>query len=169
MRDSGPLEGVGKGYLGGIVMAKLRPEVDLLDGIKEMARRENIQAGVIVSAVGALKRATFRNIKILPLNMKIADQHRLYLDLEQPMELVSLTGWIANKEGDNPEVHAHFSASTVIEDRIVTLGGHLTPGTVTSIKVVIGIGVIEGMNISVDVDNKTNQIDLKLASKEEGV
>jgi hypothetical protein len=35
--------------------------------------------------------------------------------------------------------------------------------------VVIGIGVIEGMNVSADVDNKTNQIDLKLPSAEEGI
>ena len=101
-----------------------------------LAKREGVRTGVILSAVGALKKATFRNLKILPPDLKIEKQHRLYLELEQPMEIVSLTGWIATKEDGEIEVHAHFSASTVMEDKIVTLGGHLTPGTLTSVKVV---------------------------------
>ena len=36
-----------------------------------------------------------------------------------------------------------FPILTVIDSKIVTLGGHLSPGTITSIKVVIMIGVIE--------------------------
>ena len=102
---------------------------------------------MILSGIGALKKATFRNLKILPPDLKVERQHRLYLELEQPMEIVSLTGWIAAKEDGQAEIHAHFSASTVIEDKVVTLGGHLIPGTLTSVKVVVVIGVIEEGNI----------------------
>jgi len=108
------LEGVGTGRIQRIVMGKLKVDVDLLKGIEELVRREKIHTGVILSAVGALKKATFRNLKVLPSDFKVHTHHRLYLDLEQPMEIVSLTGWIAPLEDGTPELHAHFSAYTVM-------------------------------------------------------
>ena len=156
------LEGIGKGRIDRIVMGKLKMDIDLLEGIKELAKKEKIQTGVILSAVGALKKATFRNLKVLPPDLKVEKRHRLYLELEQPMEIVSLTGWIATREDGEAEVHAHFSASTVIQDRVTTLGGHLTPGIITSIKVVIVIGVIEDTNIQAGLDPRINQIDVRL-------
>jgi predicted DNA-binding protein with PD1-like motif len=156
------LEGVGTGRIQRIVMGKLKVDVDLLKGIEELVRREKIHTGVILSAVGALKKATFRNLKVLPSDFKVHTHHRLYLDLEQPMEVVSLTGWIAPLEDGTPELHAHFSASTVMGDTVVTLGGHLTPGTITSIKVVVVIGVIEESNIKASIDPRLNQTDVKL-------
>jgi predicted DNA-binding protein with PD1-like motif len=156
------LEGIGKGRIDRIVMGKLRMDIDLLGGIHELAKKEKVQTGIILSAVGALKKATFRNLKVLPPDLKVEKRHRLYLELEQPMEIVSLTGWIATREDGEAEVHAHFSASTVIQDRVTTLGGHLTPGIITSIKVVIVIGVIEDTNIQAGLDPRINQIDVRL-------
>ncbi len=80
------------------------------------------------------------------------------------MEIVSLAGWMATKEDGDLETHAHFSASTVIQDQVVTLGGHLTPGIITSIKVVVVIGVIEESNIRAGLDPRINQLDVKLPS-----
>jgi predicted DNA-binding protein with PD1-like motif len=145
-----------------IVMGKLGIDIDLLEGIKELAKKEKVQTGIILSAVGALKKAIFRNLRVLPSDLKIEKHHRLYFELEQPMEIVSLTGWMATKEDRDLEVHAHFSASTVIQDQIITLGGHLTPGIITSIKVVVVIGVIEESNIKVGLDPRINQTDVKL-------
>jgi predicted DNA-binding protein with PD1-like motif len=157
------LEGIGKGRIDRIVMGKLRMNIDLLQGIEELVKTEGVRTGVILSGVGALKKATFRNLKVLPPDFKIENHHRLYLILEQPMEIVSLTGWIATGEEGGAEVHAHFSASTVMEDRVVTLGGHLVPGTLTSIKVVIAIGVVEETNIRAGLDPRINQIDVKFS------
>jgi predicted DNA-binding protein with PD1-like motif len=158
------LEGIGRGRMDRIVMGKLGMDVDVLEGIQELVKREGIQTGVILSAIGALRKATFRNLKILPPDLKVEKHHRLYLELEQPMEIVSLTGWMATKEDGEIEVHAHFSASTVIEDKIVTLRGHLIPGTLTSVKVVIVIGVIEDSNIKAGLDPRINQIDVKFSA-----
>jgi len=156
------LEGIGRGRMNRIVIGKLGIDVDLLEGIRELVIREGVHTGVILSAIGALRKATFRNLKTLPPDLKVEKHHRFYLELEQPMEIVSLTGWIAKKEDGEIEVHAHFSASTVMEDKIVTLGGHLIPGTLTSVKVVIIIGVIEDSNIRTDLDPRINQIDVRL-------
>ncbi|MFB3886378.1 MAG: PPC domain-containing DNA-binding protein [Thermodesulfobacteriota bacterium] len=154
------LEGIGKGRLDRMVMGKLGMEMDLLEGIRETVKKGKIRTGVFLSAVGALKKAVFRNLRTLPPNLKVEDRHRLYLELEQPLEIVSLTGWVATKEDGEIEIHAHFSASTVMEDRIVTLGGHLTPGTITSVKVVIAIGVIEDTSIKAGLDPRINQMDV---------
>jgi predicted DNA-binding protein with PD1-like motif len=116
------LEGTGRGQMNRIVMGKLKLDVDLLEGIKELAKRERVQTGVILSAVGALKKAIFRNLKVLPPDLKVEEHHRIYLELEQPMEIVSLTGWMGIKEDGEVEVHAHLSASTVIQDQVTTLG-----------------------------------------------
>jgi predicted DNA-binding protein with PD1-like motif len=156
------LEGIGRGRMNRIVMGKLGMDIDLLQGIEELVKREGVRTGVILSGIGALKKATFRNLKVLPPDFKIEKHHRLYLELEQPMEIVSLTGWMATREDGEVEVHAHFSASTVVEDKVVTLGGHLISGTLTSVKVVIVIGVVEETNIKAGLDPRINQIDVRL-------
>jgi predicted DNA-binding protein with PD1-like motif len=156
------LEGIGRGQMNRIVMGKLGVDIDLLQGIEELVKREGVRTGVILSGIGALKKATFRNLKILPPDLKVEKHHRLYLELEQPMEIVSLTGWMATREDGEVEVHAHFSASTVVEDNVVTLGGHLISGTLTSVKVVIVIGVVEETNIKAGLDPRINQIDVRL-------
>jgi predicted DNA-binding protein with PD1-like motif len=155
------LEGIGRGRMDRIIMAKLKMDIDLLEGIQELAKKEGVRTGVILSGVGALRKATFRNLKILPPDLKVEKHHRLYLEMEQPMEIVSLTGWMATKEDGDLEVHAHFSASTVMEDKVVTLGGHLIPGVITSVKVVVVIGVIEETNIRAGLDSRINQMDVK--------
>jgi predicted DNA-binding protein with PD1-like motif len=156
------LEGIGRGQMNRIVMGKLGMDIDLLQGIEELVKREGVRTGVILSGIGALKKATFRNLKILPPDLKVEKHHRLYLELEQPMEIVSLTGWMATREDGEVEVHAHFSASTVVEDNVVTLGGHLISGIITSLKVVVVIGVIEETNIKAGLDPRINQIDVRL-------
>lgn len=158
----GLLEGIGRGRMDRIVFGKLSTDADLLEGIVEVIKREGIRTGVILSGVGALKKANFRNVKSMPSDLKVEKHHRLYVELEQPLEIVSLTGWIATNEDDEVEIHAHFSASTVIDDKIVTLGGHLIPGTLTSIKVVVVIAAIEDTDIKSAMDSNINQIDVKL-------
>jgi predicted DNA-binding protein with PD1-like motif len=158
--DSKLLERTGSFQFSRIVMGKLKVGTDLLEGIKEIARQEKIRAGVILSGLGALSKGVFRNAKIMPPDYKMKDEYRVYLELEKTMELVSLPGWIATKENGDIEVHAHFTASLVLDDKIVTMGGHLTSGTIASIKVVIVIGVIEDSRIKAAVDPNINQSEI---------
>jgi len=156
------LEGIASGRLDRIVIGKVSMNTDLLGAILKIIKKERIRTGLILSVVGALREATFRNIKTMPADLKVEKKHRVYLKLSQQMELVSLTGWIATKQDGEPEVHAHFAVSTVIEDKVVTLGGHLTPGAITSIKVVVAIGVIEESDIKAVADPRIGQIDVKM-------
>ncbi len=154
------LERSGQFSIGRVVIGKLKIGVDLRQGILELVKKEGIRAGVFLSGIGALSKAVFRNVKIMPPDYKVQDKNRLYLELEQPLELVSLPGWIATQENGEPEVHAHFTASTVINEKIVTFGGHLTDGTITSIKCVVVIGVIEDPGIKAAIDPIVNQREL---------
>ena len=136
------LESIGSQRIERLVQFRVKPDADLLAAIQEAVEAEGIRAGVIVSGLGALKKAVFRNLRWFPESFPVTPQDRLYLELEQPMELVSLMGWVAPKKGGGVEIHAHFAASMVDGENIVTLGGHLTEGTVCGIKVVVAILVV---------------------------
>jgi predicted DNA-binding protein with PD1-like motif len=154
------LAGIGSQRADRMVQFRAKPGADLLAAIEEAIAAEGIRSGVIVSGLGALQKAVFRNLKWFPKNYPVTPQDRLYLDVQQPMELVSLMGWIAPQKNGGVEIHAHFSASMVEDDRIVTLGGHLTEGTVCGIKVVVAILVLADGSVYADEDGETKTYDI---------
>lgn len=155
------LEGIGTGKIECIVMGKLKIGVDLLEGIQEIAKAEKIKTGIILTGIGALQKAVFRNAKVIPADYKMKDEYRVFVEIDRPLELVSLNGWLATTAENELNVHAHFVTTTVIDGEMVTLGGHLIPGTITSIKNVVVIGVIADTNITAALDSKLDQIDVK--------
>jgi predicted DNA-binding protein with PD1-like motif len=93
------LESIGSQSIERLVQFRAKPDADLLAAIEEALEIEGIRAGVIVSGLGALKKAVFRNLKWFPETYPVRPSDRLYLEVEKPMELVSLMGWIAPKKG----------------------------------------------------------------------
>jgi predicted DNA-binding protein with PD1-like motif len=154
------IESIGSQNIERLVQFRVKPDGDLLKAIEEAVKAEGVRAGVIVSGLGALKKALFRNLKVFPKSYPVTPEDRLYLEVTTPMELVSLAGWIAPKTGGGVEVHAHFSASTVENDTVVTLGGHLTEGTVCGIKVVVAILVLAEGGVYADRDENTKSFDI---------
>jgi predicted DNA-binding protein with PD1-like motif len=154
------IEGSGFAQIQRLFQFRIKSDADLLQAISEAVSAEGIRAGVFVSGLGALKKAIFRNLKVFPEKYPVTDEERLYLEVTSPMELVSLTGWIAPNAGGGVEVHAHFAASTVQDETVVTMGGHLTEGTICGIKCVIAILVTEGGSFQSDYDKNTKSFDL---------
>jgi predicted DNA-binding protein with PD1-like motif len=154
------IECIGSQNFQKLTQFRAKPGADLLMAIKKAAKAEGIRAGVIVSGLGALKKAAFRNLKRFPESYPVTPEDRLYLEVERPMELVSLVGWIAPRNSGDVEVHAHFSVSTVENDKILTLGGHLTEGTMCGIKVVVSILVLTDDNVYADEDAATKSFDI---------
>lgn len=154
------IETIGSQKIERVVQLRVKPGSDLLTAIEQAVKEEKIQAGVIVSGLGALQKAIFRNLKRFPEQYPVTPEDRIYLEMERPMELVSLTGWIATKPDGEPEIHAHFSASTVEEDRVTTLGGHLTRSTICGIKVVVAILVVADESVRADRDEATKTYDV---------
>jgi predicted DNA-binding protein with PD1-like motif len=154
------LQEVGSCKIERIVQFRVAVGSDLLFAIEEAVARENISCGVIISGIGALRRAIFRNLKIFPMKFPVSKNDRIYLEITSPMEMVSLGGWIAEGEDGKPKIHAHFSASTVVDESVQTLGGHLTEGTIADIKVVVAIAVLESGGAMTVVDSVSKDIDI---------
>lgn len=145
-----------------IVHLRVRPGEDLLEALEEGVNRHNITSGVFLSGVGALSKAVFRNLRKMPKEFPVKPEDRLYYEIERPMELVSLTGWIGKRKDGMPEIHAHFTASAVEGEKIIALGGHLIKGTITSIKVVVAIGVFPPGVLRAELDELSKAYDLLL-------
>ncbi len=143
-----------------IVQFHVEAGADLLKAIEEAVRREKIKSGVFISGLGALSKGVFRNLIHFPKEYPVRDDNRLYLNLEAPLELVSLGGWVATKPDGTPEIHCHFSASTVAGDTVTTLGGHLTYGTIAGIKVVVAIAVLPDEAASAVYDEYSKSTDV---------
>ncbi|MDX9970377.1 MAG: DNA-binding protein [Candidatus Gracilibacteria bacterium] len=84
---------------------RLKPNQDLKASIENYVIEKNIKAGVILSAVGSLKKATIR----------LADE--TVKNFEGPFEIVSLIGTLS-PDG----CHLHISIS---DKNGLVLGGHL--------------------------------------------
>lgn len=154
---------IGSQAINRLVQFRAKPGSDLLSAIEEAAKVEGVRAGVIVSGLGALTKAVFRNLKRFPKSFPVTPDDRVYVEKEQPMELVSLTGWIASGQDGAIEVHSHFAASTVENGTITTLGGHLTKGTMCGIKVVVAIVALPDQSVFAGLDPTTRTPDIYCA------
>jgi len=141
------IEGISSGNFKRIVLARIPIGVDLLEAIYEVVRREKIQKGLFLMGIGALRKAVFRNLKVFPREYPVAPKDRIYFEVERPLEILSLTGYIVPRLNGEPHVHAHFSASAAMGDNIATYGGHLDKGTITFIKAAVAIGELEGVEM----------------------
>lgn len=150
----------GKSKLKDIIQIRLAEDKDLLTALYQAVKELKIESGVILSGVGALSSAVCRNLIRFPATFPITDQDRLFYELKQPLELTSLSGWIAPKKDGSTEIHAHFTVSGVIDGKVIGTGGHLTTGTTTSIKVVIAIGILESGACFADFAESSQQTDI---------
>ncbi len=99
------------------IIGRMSKGEDLLAALEACAREHGITLGE-VSAIGAVSQA-----RVGYYNQ--AERKYYFLDLDRPMEIVSLAGNISLKDGQ-PMVHAHVTLADY-EGR--ACGGHLAPGT----------------------------------------
>lgn len=88
---------------------RLKPQEDLFDSIENFVKQKNIQAGVILSAVGSLTHATLR----------LANRS-FYNEYEGHFEIVSMTGTVS--------VHGSHLHISISDGDGKTIGGHLVSG-----------------------------------------
>ena len=156
------IDQIGSQAIRRVMQFRARRGVSLLGAIEEAVQTEEIRAGVIISGLGALEKAVFRNLRHFPRQFPVRPADRLYLEVARPMELVSLTGWIAPQTDGGVEIHAHFAASLVEGDTVATLGGHLTHETLCGIKVVVAILEVSPESVAAREDPDTRTADLFL-------
>lgn len=130
-----------------LFIISINPGCDLLTVLEDFVKRENIKTGVILSGVGSLKYAKIRNLKHFPESFPVSDRDRLFKEINGPLEILSLTGNVAQKEDGEPMVHAHICLSYTKNGEVITLGGHLVRGCITYIKVEIVIAEFRNTKI----------------------
>jgi len=98
-----------------VVVVGLRPGELLLESLHEAIRKHDIRNGVVVSGIGTLRKCRMHYITHTDFPPK--DE---IFTLEDPLELLSVSGVIADGE---PHLHA-----VVLHGGSETYGGHLEPG-----------------------------------------
>jgi predicted DNA-binding protein with PD1-like motif len=99
------------------IMGRLAKGADLLGALEEQCRIHHITVGE-VWAIGAVTKARVGYYK-----QDI--QKYMFLDLNGPMEILTLIGNVSLKDGQ-PMVHAHVTLS---DEEGRAFGGHLAAGT----------------------------------------
>lgn len=148
------------GTLARVVVFRLAPGSDLLDGIRDAARNENIRTGVILSAAAFLQKAALRNVRELPRNFPITDEVRFVSNHDGPIEVVSLTGNVSERDGET-FVHAHIAVSLGHRDGVV-YGGHAVRGNIVFSTAEIVLAEIHGISMCREYDPLTKSIELSV-------
>ncbi len=125
------------------ITKRLIDGADLREGITAIAKENNIKAGVIISAVGSLKKANLR--------MAGGETSRSW---DGPLEIVSATGTLS-QDG----MHIHISVSD--KDGSV-FGGHLSEGCFVRTTVEIVVLTFDDAEYKRELDDTTGYKELKV-------
>lgn len=118
-----------EGQSGRVIVARLKTGSDLYISLQEIVLKYGVKAAVILSGVGLLSKARLRNCKNLPEEFPITDQNRDYASFEIPLEILGISGNISMAE-EKPHVHAHMVLSSVDDEKIRVIGGHMIEGSI---------------------------------------
>lgn len=103
-----------------VILAQFGPDEDLLEGLTDIARKENIRTGVILGILGGLTEATLGYFAQIG-NM---DETRVeYRHVPGPLECTG-HGTIGIEESGEPYVHVHLT----VTNGSMTTSGHVKPG-----------------------------------------
>ena len=130
-----------QGRLGRVVVVRLKPGADLLDGIQAACERYQIRNGVILSGIGSLNGVRYCNVEALP-EKKCGYGYGRELYLNGPIELTGLSGVICSDADGSINLHIHLSMSDIYG---TGHGGHLLRGTKVLMTADLVLGEIEGV------------------------
>lgn len=114
---------------------------DLLLSIKELAQEADIQAGVVLSAVGCISQGRVRDASGVTVR-----------SIPEECEIVSLNGTVSRER-----CHLHIALS---REDLTTLGGHLCPGCLINTTCELVIAELPGQRFDVEQDPETGYDEL---------
>ncbi len=123
------------------VCKRLHRGDDLLSSIRQLAESEQIDAAVVLSAVGCVLNARVRDAS--GTNIQTIDEH---------CEIVSLNGTVSKSR-----CHLHIALS---KEDLSTVGGHLVEGCIINTTCELVLGVLDGWSIGVAFDEATGYDEL---------
>ena len=136
-----------------VVAFRLKPGMDVLKGIEEICKAENIKNGVILSGIGSLDGAAFCN----PVPLKDKKAGYGYGEptiLYGPIELTAAAGMICHDDDGNLLLHVHMSMS---DQHGTGHGGHLIEGTKVLLTTDMVIAELDGLVMGRRFDEGTRE------------
>ena len=137
-----------EGKLGRVIVLRLKPGMDLLDGIQAACERYRIHNGVILSAIGSLACVRFCDVEALP-EKKCGYGYGRILALDETIELTGASGVVCSDADGNINLHVHVCLS---DRNGKAYGGHLVQGTTVLMTADIVLGEIEGVSMLREYD-----------------
>lgn len=114
---------------------------DLLEKIEEIAVKNNIKCGVVLSSVGCVSKATVRDASGVNFQTIVED-----------MEIISVDGTVSKERA-----HLHISFS---KEDLSVIGGHLVKGCIINTTCELIIAEVDGYKIGTTFDNQTGYDEL---------
>jgi predicted DNA-binding protein with PD1-like motif len=129
---------------------RLKPGDDLKKEIIRRTKEAKISAGVLLSIVGGLERATLRMAGSTPEN-------QIVKTWDGPFEIVSGTGTFSK---DGPHIHVTLSDQTG-----GVVGGHLKDDCIVKLTVEVVIGIFDDVTYERTLDSATGFPELNIKQK----
>ncbi|HSX28240.1 MAG TPA: PPC domain-containing DNA-binding protein [Candidatus Saccharimonadales bacterium] len=120
------------------IAVRLHDGQDLLEEIKKLIFKNNVKAGIILSAVGSLESAKIR-VPVIDGQVKYIEPKNLEID--------SLHGTVSMNG-----CHLHIAVSDLQGN---AKGGHVKEGCIIRTTCELVVGVLDGMAFSREPDDKT--------------
>jgi uncharacterized protein len=146
-----------QGAIAKLVMARLHPGTDVIEGIAEVCRQHGVTSGSITTCIGSLQRASF--FVVTSMDNKLGGGYSDPIALPGPVELISSQGTVGQDELGNPFIHLHGVLS---DSAGRSHGGHLIAGACpVLITCEVLIGVFQGLNA---VHRHDAEVEMKVLS-----
>jgi uncharacterized protein len=129
---------------------RLRPNQDLRQSLQLFAKQNNIQAGFIVTCVGALRVVVMRMAGATP-------KHQIVNTYKGKFEIVSLVGTVSAED-----CHFHIALS---RENGEVIGGHLKDGSIVDVTAEVVVGEDEAVVYARTMDNETGFEELEVRAK----
>ncbi len=118
------------------VCRRLHRGDDLLESIRALCAQRQIDAAVVLSAVGCVSRAVVRDAGGVRVRR-----------IDEPCEIVSLNG-----TAGRARCHLHLALS---REDLSTLGGHMMPGCIVNTTCELVLGILDGVRFGTEQDAET--------------
>ena len=132
-----------EGRISRVIVARLLPGIDLLDGLQAICEKHGLRNGVVISAIGSLDGVRYCNVEALP-DKKCGYGYGRVLALDEPIELTGAGGVICSDTDGSINLHVHISMS---DKTGKAFGGHLVNGTKVLMTTDVVLGEIGGVNM----------------------
>jgi len=146
-----------EGQPGRVIVARLLPGSDLIEGIKKICEDHDVQNAFISCSMGSLRKAVFMVTKPKP-EAKMGVGYTSPIEIPGPIEFLGGHGWVGEDEKGGRLLHFH---GIVSDSSGKTYGGHFVEGENRSLLTIdLVIVELKGVRLVRRYDEEVGLIEL---------